>query len=106
LSEPFNMDIQAGWGKGLSEGRTDKEIMVVLHEVENFDPYSDKKLYPMYDKLFKKEYPYVQKIARGYRHSVDDLLKVYPDPAPFEGTSTPTTSKVLGGSSAPPPKKN
>ncbi|GKB99174.1 hypothetical protein Tco_0985311 [Tanacetum coccineum] len=68
------MAIQARWGKGLSEGRTDKEIMA--------------------------------KIARGYRHSVADLLKVYLDPAPFEGISTPTTSKALGRSGAPPPKKN
>ncbi|GJS99311.1 hypothetical protein Tco_0820481 [Tanacetum coccineum] len=95
LSEPFNMAIQAGWGKGLSEGCTNKEIMAVLQEFENFDPYSDKKLYPMYDKLFEKEYPYIEKIASGYRHSVADLLKVHPDPAPSEGTSTPTISKSL-----------
>ncbi|GKG21923.1 hypothetical protein Tco_0384518 [Tanacetum coccineum] len=70
LLEPFNMAIQAGWGKGLSEGRTDKEIMAILHKAENFEAYSDKKLDPMYDKLFEKEYPYVEKIASGYRYSV------------------------------------
>nr|GFB57761.1 hypothetical protein [Tanacetum cinerariifolium] len=77
LSEPFNMAIQAGWGKGLSEGRTDKEIMAVLHKAENFDAYFDNKLYPMYDKLFENEYPYIEKITSGYRHSVVDLLKVH-----------------------------
>ncbi|GKB12632.1 hypothetical protein Tco_0846555 [Tanacetum coccineum] len=41
----------------------------------------------------------------GYRHSVADLLKVHPDLAPSTGTSTPTISKALGGSGAPPPKK-
>ncbi|GJR36508.1 hypothetical protein Tco_1212192 [Tanacetum coccineum] len=105
LSDPFNMAIQARWGKGLSKGHTDKEIMVVLHKAEDFDPYSDKKLYPTYDKLFEKEYPYVEKIASGYRHLVANLLKVHPDPAPFESTSTPTISKALSRFGVPPPKK-
>ncbi|GJR64065.1 hypothetical protein Tco_0010130 [Tanacetum coccineum] len=105
LLGPFNMAIQAGWGKGLSEGCTDEEIMVALSWVEEFDAYFDKKLYSMYDKLFEKQYPYVQKIARGYRHSVADLLKVYLDPAPSQGTSNPNTSKAFGRSNPPLPKK-
>ncbi|GJS21643.1 hypothetical protein Tco_0394853 [Tanacetum coccineum] len=105
LSEPLNMATQDGWGKGLSEGRTNKETIAFLHKAEDFDPYSDKKLYPMYNKLFEKEYPYVEKIASGYRHSVADLLKVHPDPAPFKGTSTPTISKALSGFGVPPSKK-
>ncbi|GJR39389.1 hypothetical protein Tco_1215073 [Tanacetum coccineum] len=69
----------AGWGKGLSEGRTEAQIISALIRVENFDAYSDRKLNPMYDDLFKKEYPYVQKIASGFRHSVADLLKIHHD---------------------------
>ncbi|GJV14550.1 hypothetical protein Tco_1359873 [Tanacetum coccineum] len=97
LSEPFNIEIQAGWGKGLSEGRTDEEILNALRGASNFDAYSDKKLYLMYDKLFEKEYPFIMKIATGYRHSVSDLLKVHPDPAPSDGTSVPTISTSLAG---------
>nr|GEZ01837.1 hypothetical protein [Tanacetum cinerariifolium] len=93
---------EAGWGKGLSEGRTDEEIMVDLSRVEYFGAYSNKKMYPIYDKLFEKQYPYVQKIAIGYRHSVANLLKVYPDPTPSQGTSHPNTSKAFGRSSDPP----
>ncbi|GJR39388.1 retrovirus-related pol polyprotein from transposon TNT 1-94 [Tanacetum coccineum] len=37
------------------------------------------KLNPMYDDLFKKEYPYVQKIASGFCHLVADLQKIHPD---------------------------
>ncbi|GJV30776.1 hypothetical protein Tco_1391176 [Tanacetum coccineum] len=77
ISGPFNMAIQAGWGKDLSEGHTDEEIM---------------------DDLSRK-------IARGYRHSVADLLKVYSDPAPSQGTSNPNTSKAFGRSDPPHPKK-
>ncbi|GJT47173.1 hypothetical protein Tco_0955888 [Tanacetum coccineum] len=40
LSEPFNMAIQAGWGKGLSLGCIDKEILAVLKDTKNFDAYS------------------------------------------------------------------
>ncbi|GKE95900.1 hypothetical protein Tco_1580755 [Tanacetum coccineum] len=67
-----------------------------IQTVENFDAYSDKKLYPMYDKLFETEYPYVIRVASGFRHSVADLLKVHPDPAPSEGNSALTISKALG----------
>ncbi|GKD39736.1 hypothetical protein Tco_1259943, partial [Tanacetum coccineum] len=102
LSEPFNMAIQAGWSKGLEEGCSEEETVAALHRAKDFDAYYDKKLYPMYDNLFEKEYPYIMKIASGYRHSVADLLKVHPDPAPSGGTSTYTVSKALGGSSLPP----
>ncbi|GKF40889.1 hypothetical protein Tco_0124231 [Tanacetum coccineum] len=78
LSEPFNMAIQAGWGRGLSEGCTDREILDLVHKAKDFDLNSDMKLYPMYDKLFEAEYPYIKKIASGYRHSVAELLRVYP----------------------------
>ncbi|GJU04777.1 hypothetical protein Tco_1121207 [Tanacetum coccineum] len=95
LSEPFNMAIHVGWGRGLSEGRTEKEIIAVLSRVENFDAYFDRKLYPMYDKLFEKEYPFVMKIASGYHHTVADLLKIHPDPAPSGSLVAPTISSAL-----------
>ncbi|GJW76373.1 hypothetical protein Tco_0138055 [Tanacetum coccineum] len=105
LEKPFNMAIQAEWGEGLSEGLKDEEIMDVLRKDEGFNPYSDKKLYPLYDKLFKKEYPYVEKIANGYHHSVANLMKVHPNPTPSKDTSTPTVSKTLSGSGPPPLQK-
>ncbi|GJS70621.1 hypothetical protein Tco_0703462 [Tanacetum coccineum] len=105
LLEPFNIAIQAEWGNGLSDGRTDEEIMAILRTTKDFDPYSDKNLYPMYDKLFEKEYPYIEKIASGYRHSVADLLKVHPDPAPLKDTSNPNVSKAPGRSGPLPPTR-
>ncbi|GKE19198.1 hypothetical protein Tco_1426775 [Tanacetum coccineum] len=95
LSEPFNMAIHVGWGRGLSEGRTEKEIIAVLSRVENFDAYFDRKLYPMYDKLFEKEYPFVMKIASGYHHTVANFLKIHPDPAPSGSLVAPTISSAL-----------
>ncbi|GJW21133.1 hypothetical protein Tco_0031755 [Tanacetum coccineum] len=59
-------------------------------EIEKFDcnpkVASHWKVYPMYDKLFEKKYPYVKKIVSGFRHSIADLLKAYPDPAPSSKT--------------------
>ncbi|GJX18762.1 hypothetical protein Tco_0221439 [Tanacetum coccineum] len=81
--------------QGVGRGRSEKEILAALHRAENFDAYYDRKLYPMYDKLFEKEYPYIMKFASGYRHFVTDLLKIHPDPAPSGGTLALTISKPL-----------
>ncbi|GJY55269.1 ribonuclease H-like domain-containing protein [Tanacetum coccineum] len=95
----------------LAEGAKDHEKLTAQlghAKIENFDCIQKllpTVLYPMYDKLFEKKYPYVEKISRGYRHSVADLLKVHPDLIPSTGTSTPTISKALGESGAPPKKK-
>ncbi|GKE90101.1 hypothetical protein Tco_1567576 [Tanacetum coccineum] len=59
------MEIQAGWSKGLSIGRSDHEILILT------------------------------KIAKGYRHSVADLMKVIPDLAPIDTTSVPSNSAAL-----------
>ncbi|GKF37537.1 hypothetical protein Tco_0114295 [Tanacetum coccineum] len=58
-------------------------------------PDRAKKLYPIYDKLFKVEYPFIVKISNGYGHSVADRLKVHPDPAPFGGIPAPTISTAF-----------
>ncbi|GJZ20087.1 reverse transcriptase domain-containing protein [Tanacetum coccineum] len=75
------------------EGHSEEDIMDALSKVENFDPYSDKKMYVEYDKLFAKRYPYVERISHGFRHSVSDLLKIYPDP-PSSGQVPATTTWV------------
>nr|GEV33948.1 hypothetical protein [Tanacetum cinerariifolium] len=82
LSEPFNLAIQAGWGKGLVEERSKEDLLGLMSIIENFDAYADKKMRVEYDKLFKKRYPYVEMISRGFCHTVSDLLKVYLDSPP------------------------
>ncbi|GKC30899.1 hypothetical protein Tco_1038193 [Tanacetum coccineum] len=83
LSEPFNLAIQAGWGKGLAEERSEENLLKLMGRMEGFDIYDDKKMKVEYDKLFEKRYPYVEKISQGFRHSVSDLLKIYPDSPPY-----------------------
>ncbi|GJW99390.1 hypothetical protein Tco_0183304 [Tanacetum coccineum] len=82
LSEPFNLAIQAGWGKGLTEEGSEEDLLELMGRMENFDAYADKKMYVEFDKLFEKQYPYVEKISRDFCHTVSDLLKVYPDSPP------------------------
>ncbi|GJS03655.1 hypothetical protein Tco_0320163 [Tanacetum coccineum] len=53
LSEPFNLAIQAGCGKGLNEERFEEDLLALI-----------------------------EKISRDFRHSVSDLLMVYPDSPP------------------------
>ncbi|GJX38317.1 hypothetical protein Tco_0251620 [Tanacetum coccineum] len=65
---------------------------------------ADKKMIVEYDKLFEKRYPYVEKISHGFRYSVSDLLKVYPDlpprgqapPNQSFASATPSTSAPQG----------
>ncbi|GJR72750.1 hypothetical protein Tco_0085115 [Tanacetum coccineum] len=82
LPEPFNLAIQAGWGKGLAEERSEEALLELMGRMKGFDVYADKKIKVEYDKLFEKRYPYMEKISCGFCHSVSDLLKVYPDSPP------------------------
>ncbi|GJV09568.1 hypothetical protein Tco_1347224 [Tanacetum coccineum] len=82
LSIPFNLAIQAGWAKGLTVKRSEKDIMDVLREVQGFDPYSDTRMTVEYDKLFTKTYPFVEKISGLPRRTVQELLKMYHAPPP------------------------
>ncbi|GJX57154.1 hypothetical protein Tco_0287051, partial [Tanacetum coccineum] len=82
LSGPFNLAIQARWGKGLAEKRSEEDLLELMERMEDFDVHADTKMKVEYDKLFERQYPYVEKISRGFRHYVSDLLKVYPDSPP------------------------
>nr|GEV79203.1 hypothetical protein [Tanacetum cinerariifolium] len=84
LSGPLNLAIQTGWATGLAGERFEEDLLELMSRMENFDAYADKKMYVEYDKLFEKRYPFVDKISRGFRHTISDLLKVYPDFPPPE----------------------
>ncbi|GJS83995.1 hypothetical protein Tco_0750536 [Tanacetum coccineum] len=101
LSIPFNLAIQAGWAKGLTVKRSEKDIMDVVREVQGFDPYSDTRMTVEYDKLFTKTYPFVEKISGLPRRTVQELLKMYPAPPPQDA---PT--KVNPSSQAPDSSKS
>ncbi|GKA09010.1 hypothetical protein Tco_0688341 [Tanacetum coccineum] len=53
------------------------------------------------DGLFKMLYPYIEKIARGFRHSAAELLKVHPDPHPPSQAPAAIIVRVLDQTSAP-----
>ncbi|GJY44407.1 hypothetical protein Tco_0432620 [Tanacetum coccineum] len=96
LSVPFNLAIQADWAKGLAEERSEGDLLELMMRMGNFDAYADKTVYAEYDKLFEKRYPFVEKISHGFRHTVSDLLKIYPD-SPPHGQAPP--SKPSSGKS-------
>nr|GEU83111.1 hypothetical protein [Tanacetum cinerariifolium] len=101
LSKPFNLAIQAGWAKGLTEERSEEYRSELMSRMEGFDAYADKKMYVEYDKLFEKRYPFVEKISHGFRHTVSDLLKVYPDSPPSRQAPSKPSSRKAHSSSAP-----
>nr|GEV09759.1 hypothetical protein [Tanacetum cinerariifolium] len=65
-----------------NEERSKEDLLALMSRMKGFDVYVDKKMRVEYDKLFEKKYPYVEKISRGFHHSVFDLLNVYPDSPP------------------------
>nr|GEV05673.1 glucomannan 4-beta-mannosyltransferase 9-like [Tanacetum cinerariifolium] len=43
------LTIQAGWGKGLTEERSEEDLTELISRMENFDAYADKKMYVKQD---------------------------------------------------------
>ncbi|GKA99303.1 hypothetical protein Tco_0827240 [Tanacetum coccineum] len=102
LSKPFNLAIQTGWAKGLTDERSEEDLLDLMSRMEGFDAYADKKMYVEYDKLSEKRYPFVMRISSGFRHSVTDLLKVYVEPPP----SGRAPSVIVGAPTKPSSEKN
>nr|GEU96764.1 hypothetical protein [Tanacetum cinerariifolium] len=98
-----NLIVFVGWRKGLDEERSEEDLLALMSRMEGFDVYADKKMRVEYDKLFEKKYPYVEKISRGFCHSVSDLLKVYLDSPPSRQapSNRPSFGKVAPTSSLP-----
>nr|GEX00578.1 hypothetical protein [Tanacetum cinerariifolium] len=44
LSEPFNLAIQAGWGKGLAEERSEEDLLELMGRMEGFNVHADTKM--------------------------------------------------------------
>nr|GEX53497.1 hypothetical protein [Tanacetum cinerariifolium]GEX53669.1 hypothetical protein [Tanacetum cinerariifolium] len=49
--------IMAGWGKGLSEERSEEDLLALMIRMEGFDVYADKKMCVEYNKMFEKKIP-------------------------------------------------
>ncbi|GJX52070.1 hypothetical protein Tco_0280439 [Tanacetum coccineum] len=88
LSVPFNFALQTGWGQGLAEERSEKELHKIMMRMNGFDPYSDKKMTAEYERLFSKTYPYVDRISHLSEKPVQDLLKLHPAPPPKDAPKT------------------
>ncbi|GJT60630.1 hypothetical protein Tco_1004163 [Tanacetum coccineum] len=71
-----------GWGQGLAEERSEKELHKIMMRMNGFDPYSDKKMNAEYERLFSKTYSYVDRISHLSEKPVQDLLKLHPAPPP------------------------
>ncbi|GJW48660.1 translocon at the outer membrane of chloroplasts 64 [Tanacetum coccineum] len=82
LTVPFNYALQTGWGQGLAEERSEKDLQQIMMRMNGFDPYSDKKMNAKYERLFSKTYSYVDRISHLSEKPVQDLLKLHPAPPP------------------------
>ncbi|GJZ53095.1 hypothetical protein Tco_0607980 [Tanacetum coccineum] len=83
-----------------------QDLLVRLGQtkVEKFDCIH--KFLPTVVNRLLRSHEYKQSLSvPGYRHSVADLLKVHPDPAPSGGPAAPTISSTLAGPPASSSKK-
>ena len=55
----------------------------------------DSKYRPLYDQALEREYPFVKKLRETVSRSFDELMVVFPAPAPVE------TNPEIAGSSGP-----
>nr|GEV30544.1 hypothetical protein [Tanacetum cinerariifolium]GEW27413.1 hypothetical protein [Tanacetum cinerariifolium] len=64
LGKVFSLAIGKGFIDGISIGRKDPDIQAILKATPNVDPTSSDIFKDIYEKLFDKRYPYVDKVAR------------------------------------------
>nr|GEV45278.1 transposase (putative), gypsy type [Tanacetum cinerariifolium] len=83
--------------------RSEEDLLELMGRMEGFDIHADTKMRVEYDKLFERRHPYVEKISRGFRHYVSDLLKVYPDSPPREQVPLHKPSFEKAPSTSAPP---
>ena len=92
LAEPFNLFSSSGFLDGLKLGREPEEVEKLLEQVDDIDVDAGQKYQPLYDALFSKDYPYIQKVSSSTRRTFDDLMQIFSDPAPEEVDDDTTTS--------------
>lgn len=93
LSIPFNLAIDAGWVRGIKEGRSPEAAKAIFDAAPGIDVDAPEKLFPVYDELFVKRYPFVEKVSRSYRQTSAELQNLLPDetsPTPGQGPLSET----------------
>lgn len=88
LAKPFNLFYQSGLIDGANLGLEPEQAMKVSEEVENLDLDADSKYQPLYDQALTQEYLYVQKIRKTVYRSFNELIEMFPNPAPSVSDAT------------------
>ena len=95
LAEPFNLYSQSGFIDGVHVGREPEEARRLLEDVEDLDLEAGEKYQSLYDQLFTRDYPYVQKIRSTNSRKFEELMNMYPDPAPSLVETTIASEPVV-----------
>ncbi|GJU88906.1 hypothetical protein Tco_1301329 [Tanacetum coccineum] len=90
LSDVFNLAIVAGWSEGVKAACSEEEAEAFLATAADYDPACKTTFMSVFDSLFNKSYPYVEKLAESFRLPLGDLQNMWP-----EGTGpTPSGNAV------------
>ncbi|GJW44002.1 hypothetical protein Tco_0072801 [Tanacetum coccineum] len=94
----------AGWLGGLSLGKTEGQIVVVLSETSNLNIEGSKAWKDKHRELFTMQYPFIKKMADSYRLPLDSLQQNSPDVPPANTETGPSLEANDGGTAtqAPP----
>nr|GEX87450.1 hypothetical protein [Tanacetum cinerariifolium] len=89
---------KSNWLGGLSLGKTQEQIIVVLSKTSNLEIEGSETWKDKHHELFTKQYPYIQKVVESRCLPVDTLLKISPDvPTPFDVGAGPSIKNNDGG---------
>nr|GEV94385.1 hypothetical protein [Tanacetum cinerariifolium] len=104
LSEPFNLAIQVGWGKGITEERSEEELLGLMSRMENLMLMLIKRCVSSMTSCLRNNILLWRKFLKVFRYTVSDLLKVYPD-SPPSGQAPPSKSSSGKAPSSFAPRK-
>ena len=107
LARPFNLFYQAGLIDGANMCLKPEEAAKVLEEeVEDLDMEAEGKYQALFDEALTREYPYVQKIRKTIDRSFNELMNMFPDPAPSSNVLNENASSSAADAGKKPSPEN
>ncbi|GKA87438.1 hypothetical protein Tco_0809202 [Tanacetum coccineum] len=79
LSNVFNQAIAIRWSEGVKVECSAEDAEAILAAATDYDPECRSTFMLVFDALFTKRYPYVEKIAESFRLPLGDLQNMWPE---------------------------
>jgi myosin heavy subunit len=77
-AEAFNASLDVGWLKGIRYGRNQDEVDAIIAADESFELEPALNFKEIYDGMFDRQFPYVEKVASSFRLPIANLMNILP----------------------------